>query len=102
GGGGVGSEGAVGGGDGGTAQLAAPGPAARLVAPEDPGVALEALAQRARPGLHVAGALAGVQGAQVAAEVGEGLVRASRVRAGDVDVQGSVAARGGPLPHGDR
>src|SRR5262249_8433817 len=56
---------------GGAAQLGLTRGAARLVAPEDAGIALQSLAQGAGPGLHVAGSLAGVHGAQVAPELAE-------------------------------
>src|SRR5262249_38923573 len=49
------------------AQLGLARGAAWLVAPEDAGIALQPLTQCAGPGLRVAGALAGVHGAQVAA-----------------------------------
>src|SRR5262249_57749936 len=58
-------------GDGGAAQFGLARGAARLVAPEYAGIALQSLAQGAGPGLPVAGALAGVHGAQVAPQLAE-------------------------------
>src|SRR5262249_58395576 len=84
-------------GHGGAAQLGLTSQAARLVASEHTGITLQPLAQRAGPGLRVAGALAGVHGAQVVAQLTEGAGKPGDVAPRDVNVQDAVAVRGRPL-----
>src|SRR5262249_12814096 len=84
-------------GHGGATQIGLACGTAWLVASEDAGIALQRFAQRAGPGLRVAGALAGVHGAQVAAQLAERPGKPGAVASGDVNVQNAVAVRGGPL-----
>src|SRR5262249_55055872 len=91
---------AIVGGNGGTAEFSQPRPAARFISSEDTGIALQPLAQRTGTGLNVAGAFAGIHGAQVAAQLTEAPGGPGAIAAGEINVQDAIVGRGGPLQHG--